>query len=366
MILPDALPLLAPLAPWFDAERRALPWRARDLDALHPDPYAVLVSEIMLQQTQVATVVPFFQRWMEAFPNPSALAAATEDDVHRLWAGLGYYRRARSLQQAATAIAERGWPKDLEGLLELPGLGPYTAAAIASQAFQRPEPALDGNAFRVCARLLALRDDPRKQAGDLRAWLKPALAALGPSRMTQAIMELGATACAPVPTCGTCPLQGSCEARRLGLQTSLPPKAPRPKVREVALRLAAIRSTSGWLLCPPASSGLLAGLWSWPKVEEGGGEGCAQPTPPWGLLDGRTLAGWTQVYSHRRERVRPLVVQVSPRQAPAGLQWIPEASLVALPMGRRDQRLREALGRPGGEPLDAGDQEALAVLLSEP
>lgn len=363
MTFPDAASLLAPLAPWFDANRRALPWRAQDLDAPHPDPYAVLVSEIMLQQTQVATVTPYFLRWMAAFPDPAALARAPEEEVHRLWAGLGYYRRARSLRMAAAAVAERGWPRDLAGLLELPGLGPYTAAAVAAQAFQVPEPALDGNAFRVAARVLALEGDPRKQAKALRAWLAPALAAHGPSRMTQAVMELGATCCTPVPRCAPCPLQAGCRAHRLGLQASLPPTAPRAAVRVVDLRLAAIHSPRGWLLRPPTASGLLAGLWSWPWVGGEALEGCAQPRAPWGLLEGRVEAGWTQVYSHRREKVRPLVARVAPREAPEGLRWVSDADLAALPLGRRDQRLREALGAPTGQPLEPEDQEAIAAIL---
>ena len=123
---PSAVDFLAPLAPWFDGARRELPWRALDLDAPHADPYAVLVSELMLQQTQVATVVPYFLRWLDRFPTPQALAAANEDAVHKAWEGLGYYRRARFLKAAATVVAARGWPTDLAGLTELPGLGPYT------------------------------------------------------------------------------------------------------------------------------------------------------------------------------------------------------------------------------------------------
>lgn len=156
----DSIPMLAPLAPWFERARRAMPWRASDLDAPHPDPYAVLVSELMLQQTQVATVIPYFERWMARFPTPQALAEADEQAVHKAWEGLGYYRRCRFLKAAATEIAAKGWPSDLEGLQALPGLGPYTAAAVGAIAFQWPTPALDGNAFRVLARLLLIEGDP--------------------------------------------------------------------------------------------------------------------------------------------------------------------------------------------------------------
>ena len=165
---PPSAPLLEPLAAWFEEVRRMLPWRALNLDAPHPDPYGVLVSELMLQQTQVATVIPYYQRWLLRFPDADALAAASDDEIHRHWEGLGYYRRASHLRAAAVAISLGGWPLDLPGLMALPGLGPYTAAALASIAFQWPEPALDGNAFRVLARLLGLREDPRQYADLLR------------------------------------------------------------------------------------------------------------------------------------------------------------------------------------------------------
>src|SRR5664279_2860038 len=190
MVWPSSTDLLAPLAPWFDRVRRALPWRALDLDLPHPDPYAVLVSELMLQQTQVATVIPYFTRWLEEFPTPQILAAAQNDAIHKAWEGLGYYRRARYLKAASDSVAAEGWPGDLEGLAGLPGLGPYTAAALGTIAFQWPTPALDGNAFRVLARLLLIEGDPRSWAAELRSWLAPALEAHGPSRLTQALMEL--------------------------------------------------------------------------------------------------------------------------------------------------------------------------------
>jgi A/G-specific adenine glycosylase len=371
MTLPDAIPMLAPLASWFDAARRDLPWRAADLDRPHPDPYAVLVSEVMLQQTQVATVIPYFRKWMQRFPDLAALAAAGEDDVHTLWAGLGYYRRARNLHRAAAALARDGWPGDLDGLLALPGLGPYTAAALAAQAFQWPTPALDGNAFRVAARLLALEGDPRRAAAALRAWLAPALAAHGPSRLTQAIMELGATLCAPSPRCGPCPLRDACRAQREGRTDRIPPVRARATPREAELHLLAIASPSGWLLRPPTASGLLAGLWSWPWVaaedlpEVGAGtDAAAEAALPYGAVDGRSWPGWVQVYSHLRQTVHPGSLRLATTPAaPAGLAWIPDPDLPALPMGRRDQRLRDLLAHPSLLPLDrAGLAAARAVL----
>jgi len=367
MQFPDAVPLLAPLAPWFDAVKRDLPWRAPDLDRPHPSPYAVLVSEVMLQQTQVATVIPYFLKWMARFPDLAALAVAGEDEIHGYWAGLGYYRRARNLHLAAGILAGRGWPGDLEGLLELPGLGPYTAAALAAQAFQWPTPALDGNVFRVAARLLALDGDPRLAAPALRAWLQPALAAHGPSRITQGLMELGATLCAPAPHCPECPLRGACQAQLQGSTGRIPPALPRARPKEAELYLVAIHSPAGWLLRPPARNGLLAGLWSWPWVEAGEVAGAAEDAVPYRAGQGRSWPGWVQVYTHLRQTVHPLALRLEAAPAaPGGLAWVGAAELAALPMGRRDQRLREHLDQPATLfPLGAEEWgAALAVLAS--
>ena len=358
MDFPAAVPLLAPLAPWFDRVKRPMPWRAEDLDAPHPDPYAVLVSEIMLQQTQVATVIPYFQRWMLRFPTLASLAAAEEDELHSFWAGLGYYRRARSLQGAARILATQGWPVDLAGLLLLPGLGPYTAAALGAQAFQWPSAALDGNAVRVLARLLALEGDPKGFATPLRAWLAPALAQHGPSRLTQALMELGATLCTPTPRCPACPLQGACQAHRQGSTERIPPSRPRAQPKEAELYLVAIASPSGWLLRPPAAKGLLAGLWCWPAIAPevteatGATEAAAEASVAYLAWEVRSWPGWVQVYSHRRETIHPLSLRLDEAgPAPAGLRWVAAEELAALPMGARDQRLRKHLQEPGGAQL---------------
>ncbi|GLH66364.1 A/G-specific adenine glycosylase [Geothrix edaphica] len=361
MLWPSAPTLLAPLAPWFEVARRDLPWRAGDLDAPHPDPYAVLVSELMLQQTQVATVIPYFTRWMEQFPDPEALAEAGEDTVHKAWEGLGYYRRARFLKAAAGTIAAEGWPGDLEGLARLPGLGPYTAAAVGSIAFQWPAPALDGNAFRVLARLLLIEGDPKARATDLRVWLAPALAAHGPSRLTQALMELGATVCTPAPTCGGCPLADRCGARRADRTGEIPPVAKRAKPKASSLWLVALEAEGHVLLHAPAAKGLLAGLWRWPALDAEAvpaGRGAASLT---------AWPGWIQVYTHRRESVSPLHLRLDRRfQAAEGLRWIPIGDLPALPLGKRDQRLRDLLATPGQRPLEAPDPFALIGACAAP
>ncbi len=362
---PASADLLAPLAPWFDRVRRDLPWRAVDLDVPHPDPYAVLVSELMLQQTQVATVVPYFNRWMERFPTPQILAAADEDTVHKAWEGLGYYRRARFLKGAAGSVAAEGWPSDLDGLTGLPGLGPYTAAAMGSIAFQWPTPALDGNAFRVLARLLLIEGDPKTRAAELRTWLAPALAAHGPSRMTQALMELGATICQPTPSCGGCALSDRCAARLAGRSGDIPPVAKRAKPTASALWLVAFEAEGQFLLHAPSARGLLAGLWRWPALEAS--QATLQPQPLGPRPNLSAWPGWTQIYTHRRESVSPLHLRLEARFTPGeGLRWISRSDLGNLPLGRRDQRLRELLDDPGQIPLEAPELAALIQACAGP
>jgi A/G-specific adenine glycosylase len=359
MSWPPSPDFLSPLAPWFDRVRRDLPWRAADLDAPHPDPYAVLVSELMLQQTQVATVVPFFARWMNRFPTAQSLADADEDAIHKAWEGLGYYRRARFLKAAVGSVAAEGWPHNLEGLAELPGLGPYTAAAVGSIAFQWPTPALDGNAFRVLARLLLIEGDPKEHAADLREWLAPALEHLGASRTTQALMELGATVCAPTPACDACPLADRCKAQLARRTADIPPTAKRAKPKESAIWLMAMEAEDHFLLHTPAAKGLLAGLWRWPTFEMAALP--PQPTAqsPWPI---RAWPGWTQVYTHRREAVNPLRLPLESRFTPAeGFRWMPQPALAKLPMGKRDQRLRELLDTAGQTPLEAPDASTLIL-----
>ena len=361
MFVPPAPQLLAPLPAWFAVHGRRLPWRAEDLDAPHPDPYAVLVSELMLQQTQVATVVPFFLRWMARFPDPAALARAGDDEVHKLWEGLGYYRRARFLKETACIVAERGWPDDLGSL---PGLGPYTAAALAAIAFQRPTPALDGNLYRVLARLLGLLEDPRSRAQELREWLRPALSALGPSRITQALMDLGASVCSPRADCPACPLETACEARRLGIVDRIPQPVERAKVTKVELRLLAIEASGDWLLREPSRRGLLSGLWRWP-AQEGDLVPCG--SVPLTVRAAGLWKPWVQVYTHRRELVTPMAIRLSEAfPAPPGHAWVAEAELATLPLGKRDQRLRALLGEPTAAGVDPATVSALLRWILAP
>jgi A/G-specific adenine glycosylase len=249
---------------WYRVHARRLPWRGRR------DPYAIWVSEVMLQQTQVATVRPYYARFLEAFPTVDDLARAPLDRVLGLWSGLGYYSRARSMHAAASAIAALGaFPDRMEALRALPGFGPYTAAAVASIAFDLPEPAIDGNAARVYARLLGLRL-PRAEAEiRIREAVRPILEAGPPSALNQAVMDLGATLCTPrEPDCPRCPWGDVCRARALGLQEKIPLRSPKRPPTPLTWVAAVVPNREGELLfARRPEHGLFAGLWELPGGE---------------------------------------------------------------------------------------------------
>jgi len=242
---------------WFLENQRALPWR------VSYDPYHVWVSEIMLQQTQVETVLPYFERWIAAFPNIDALAKAPEQDVLNLWAGLGYYSRARNLM-AAAAIVARDYkgeiPADYEALRSLPGIGQYTAGAILSIAFNKPYPVVDGNVRRVLSRLYGWEDDSPK-----RLWeAADQLVHQGEPRLiNQAIMELGATVCSfKAPRCLICPVQDACIANKTGMQLVIPPVKKRQATVHVQL-FAVVQERDGRFLMRESK-----GFWEFPTFSE--------------------------------------------------------------------------------------------------
>ncbi len=252
------------LLTWFDRHRRDLPWRH------DRDPYRIWVSEVMLQQTTVAAVVPFFERFLRAFPTVSALAAADEQQVLRQWEGLGYYRRARHLHRAARVLVESHGgelPDDPAAWSGLPGVGRYTVGAVLSQAFDRRLPILEANSRRVLCRLFARTGDPSR--GPLQAWLWSAAEALLPRRrvgdFNQALMELGALVCTPAaPKCGECPLRQQCQARKLGLQEQIPERPPEPAVTLVTESAVVLRRGGRVLLARRPSHGRWADLWEFP------------------------------------------------------------------------------------------------------
>jgi len=245
------------LTAWFEENQRPLPWRVTY------DPYHVWISEIMLQQTQVETVVPYFERWIAAFTEVSALAAADEQSVMNRWAGLGYYSRARNLMAAATII-ERDHkgiiPADYEALRSLPGIGQYTAGAILSIAFNKPYPVVDGNVRRVLSRIYGWEEDSPKRLWDAAEKL---VHHAEPRLINQAIMELGATVCSfKTPRCLVCPVQDRCIAYRTGKQLEIPPVKKRPETVRVQL-FAVVQEKDGRHLMK-----ISRGLWEFPMFSE--------------------------------------------------------------------------------------------------
>ncbi len=260
------------LLEWYRANQREMPWRNTR------DPYAIWISEAMLQQTRVETVIPYWERFLARFPDVHALATADSDDVLGAWAGLGYYSRARNLQAAARQIDEvhgGRLPDDAETLQTLPGIGRYTAGAIASIAFDRPEPVLDGNVKRVLARLLGIREDIGQPAVVERLWKEAGAIVQGPrpGDLNQALMELGATLCTPrAPRCGSCPVSQSCDAWAQGDAESLPIKARKKAARKIEAVAALILRGGKALAVRRPSRGLLGGLWDLPGDELAPGE----------------------------------------------------------------------------------------------
>ena len=255
------LPDMAPILGWYEENKRDLPWRETR------DPYRIWVSEIMLQQTRVEAVIRYYQRFLSRLPDVSALADCPEEELMKLWEGLGYYSRVRNMQKAARCImTDRGgvFPDTFEGILTLPGIGEYTAGAIASFAFDLPYPAVDGNVLRVAARLAAFEEDILSPSS--KKWLTAAVAAAQPKKQAatfnQAMIELGATVCLPngAPRCEKCPLFDKCKARRLGIEQRLPVRK-RPAPRKVERRTVLIlRAGDTVALRKRPEKGLLAGL----------------------------------------------------------------------------------------------------------
>jgi A/G-specific adenine glycosylase len=266
------------LLAWFRQFQRDLPWRRTR------DPYRIWLSEIMLQQTRVAAVIPYYERFLERFPDVRALAEAPQEEVLRLWSGLGYYSRARNLQKAAQEIAAKHhgkFPRDFDEVLALPGIGQYTAAAILSIAYDAKRAVLDGNVARVLARLGAIRGDLReaKRWRNLQENADSLLDPKSPGEWNQAMMELGATVCAPrAPQCLLCPIAKVCRARQLGLADRLPEKRKKRATEEVTLAAAVFLDHRGrTLLLPPCGlktrratkneiAPLVSKMWHFPMV----------------------------------------------------------------------------------------------------
>lgn len=329
---------------WFEANRRRLPWRSRR------SAWRSLVSEFMLQQTQVARVVEKFEPFMTRFPDPASLAAADEQEVLAMWQGLGYYRRARNLKRAAEHIVERfggRTPLDVERLLELPGVGRYTAGAIASIAGRRRQPIVDGNVQRVLARLHADDADPTSRAAIDRAWQRAEELVEGcgrPDRLNEGLMELGALVCTPgVPDCGACPLASNCAAKRTGRQGSIPPPKRAAVKLEEHHHCVVVRRNGRLLMEQRGDDGIWAGLWQVPTVESKRKLVPSQVSRRCGIeLDGIDRIGsFTHELSHRRIHVHVFRGDAAAGVRAPGRTWQSRASVERLPVSNAVKRILE-------------------------
>jgi A/G-specific adenine glycosylase len=336
-------PWVNSLLQWFHAHKREMPWRSRRT------PYRVWVSEIMLQQTQVTTVTPYFTRFLKAFPTVKSLAAADQQAVLKAWEGLGYYSRARNLHAGAQkVVTQRGgkFPPDATTWRTIPGVGPYTAAAISSICYGEAVPVVDGNVMRVVARFRGLTDDimktPTRNA--MAAWLQPHIERVNPSDFNEAMMELGALVCTPrSPNCETCPLRTECVARCENLVTVLPVKGAKAKVPHIDVAVAVVRDSRGRILlrCRP-DGGMLAGMWELPGGKRQGREPlpealitAAQQHTGITLEVGERCGTVDHAFSHFRLTLHVFTAKRTSGRVgagAAGARWITQTELATLPL----------------------------------
>lgn len=320
------------LITWYLEEKRDLPWRRTS------NPYHIWVSEVMLQQTRVDTVIPYYERFIEKFPSLADLAYAKEEDVLKMWEGLGYYSRARNLQAGVKEVVEEYGsriPETRKEISKLKGVGPYTAGAVLSIAFGVPEHAVDGNVMRVLSRILLIEEDiaiPRT-----RKIFEEVVMALvdkeDPSSFNQGLMELGATICTPRPKCLLCPVREFCTAFHEGRQEELPVKSKKVKMKTVPMLSIVIQNTEGkWLLTQRPSKGLLANMWEFPMVESIPGDLEEMTKNEFGITIGTitSLIEFTHVFSHLTWEMKSYLA-VTDDAAPEGFEYFSAEEVEALP-----------------------------------
>jgi A/G-specific adenine glycosylase len=342
------------LLAWYERQKRDLPWRNSD------DPYAIWISEIMLQQTRVETVIPYFKRWMRSYPDVYALANAPRQDVLTHWEGLGYYRRAHNLHRAAQLIVEEYdgvIPSDIDDLKSLPGIGEYTAAAIAALAFERDALALDGNLRRVLTRLFDRTENPRSAKGEriLRELGNQYLPSGSASEFNQALMDLGATICKPRnPACIDCPLQDYCLAFQRGVQEQRPVKKGRHPTPSVHAAAAIIIESGAVLIGRRPEGKLLGGLWEFPGGKQEPNEqieDCLKREIMEELgveiAVGERLGTFENAYSHFAISVHAFACQRLKGEPQSldhtDLKWVRLLDLPDYPMGKVDRMIAEML-----------------------
>ena len=338
------------LLSWYNKNKRTLPWRG------HPDPYAVWVSEIMLQQTRVETVIPYFEKWMRLFPTVKTLAKADEQKVLNAWEGLGYYSRARNLHKAAR-IVEKEYkgklPQDLDALIKLPGIGRYTVGAIASIAFGMDEPALDGNLKRVYARLFDLSIPVDSSEGETFLWkiAKDNLPKGNAGDFNQALMDLGATICVPKrPRCLTCPLMKECKAFENGTQELRPVKRSKKDVPHRIHAAGVIIKRGKVLLAQRPSKGLLGGMWEFPNGRVSGdpARGLAKALKTGYSLKVQKREAVIVVqhaYTHFKLTEHVFLCDLLSKSSNKKLNWVSLMELDKYPMGRVDRQIADVLRR---------------------
>lgn len=319
------------LLAWYDRHARVMPWRVGPAERRageRPDPYRVWLSEVMLQQTTVAAVRDPFRRFTERWPDVRALAAAEDGEVMAEWAGLGYYARARNLLKCARAVAARGgrFPETRDALLLLPGIGRYTAAAIAAIAFDEPATVVDGNVERVVARLFATTTPlPAARPGlfDLAARITPAVR---PGDFAQAMMDLGATVCTPrSPACGLCPLRSACAAQAAGIAADLPLRAPKPeKPTRRGIAFVGLRSDGAVLLERRPDRGLLGGMLGWPGSDWAETEPVSAPPAAgaWQAIPGEVR----HTFTHFHLRLSVMTARLPQTTLPGRGDFLPRAA----------------------------------------
>ena len=333
------------LLAWYDSNRRDLPWRRTR------DPYAIFLSEMMLQQTQVKTVIPYYERFLKELPDWKALARAKEEKVLKLWEGLGYYRRARNLRAAAQKIVQDfggKLPETMDQILEIPGVGPYSAGAVLSIAFQKPHPVVDGNVIRVFSRLFLMKGNLKAGEGHQKLWrlAEELISRLRPGDFNQAVMELGATLCLPEnPQCLLCPLMSLCQARQKGLQNELPEMPKAKETVEVPMAALLVEQKGKILLRKrPPEEKWLKGMWEFPSAEGKTFEEALQK-----------LEKGLKLKAHRRElrevrhqithhKIQLRLFKGGPLKAtgiPKGFQWVKPASLAGFPFSSAQNKLRD-------------------------
>jgi A/G-specific adenine glycosylase len=337
------------LLAWFADHRRELPWR----EVEDEDPYSVLVREIMLQQTRMSTALPYYEDWMNRWPTVEDLADANEDDVLDAWQGLGYYNRARWLLETARTIRDDHGgtvPQRVDELEDLQGVGPYTAAAVASMAFDKPAPSVDGNMARVIARVDAIEGDVTKDKiqREIRQRLGPLFDRGQPGRLNEALMELGSLVCTPAaPNCEVCPIQTVCTAYAEDRVDELPTERSTPDLTVHAVTALAIREDDCVLVRRRAPGGLLGGLWGPPVIEHDEASPPATIDPDLEVrvtVDEATVLGRLEhTFSHKRWRVRVLAADTLD-EAPSGSDWrFVDPTDPDVPTSTLDDRVFDAL-----------------------